>query len=139
MVVHKLLLLSPTRKALLLLAASSLVFARLMVFLPLRWWPRLPAASVHTRVSASDALWAIGAASRRIPRATCLVRALAAQWLLAWAGHCAEIRVGVRRGGPLPYQAHAWLEIDHQVVLGDIGLEGFVPVLTLTPKARPVM
>ncbi len=135
---HKLFLLSPTRKALLLFAAVSLGFARLMVFLPLRWWPRPPAVSLCTRCGASDVLWAIDVASRCIPRPTCLVRALAAQWLLAWTGHHAEIRVGVRRNGSAHYHAHAWVELNHRVVLGDIGLSDFIPVLTLTPKVLPL-
>jgi hypothetical protein len=42
--------------------------------------------------------WAVGAASRYVPAATCLAQALAAQALLGRHGYPAVLRIGVARG-----------------------------------------
>jgi hypothetical protein len=63
-------------------------------------------------------LWATRAASRRVPRATCLTQALAAQLLLARHGHQARLRIGVSRDEAGRLAGHAWLEQDGVVVLG---------------------
>jgi hypothetical protein len=72
-------------------------------------------------------------AARRVPRATCLVRALAAQALLARHGHPSQLRLGVARGADRAFEAHAWLERDGQILIGG-GPEGrYVPLPALDP------
>lgn len=64
-------------------------------------------------------IWAIGAASRHLPlHATCLVRALAGLALFRQAGIPVELHIGVQRS-PAGIRAHAWLERDSKVVLGN--------------------
>lgn len=68
--------------------------------------------------TADGVVWAVSAASRRIPDATCLTQAVAALLLLRRAGHDARFVVGVARGGSGALEAHAWLERDGKVIIG---------------------
>ena len=61
--------------------------------------------------------WAVEVASRRIPGATCLCRALALQRLLAKNGHGSELRIGVEKNNDR-FGAHAWLVHGGQVLIG---------------------
>ena len=54
--------------------------------------------------------WAVAAASRYVPRSTCLSRSLALQTMLGRRGLGSELRIGVSRDGKLPLDAHAWVE-----------------------------
>ena len=86
-------------------------------------------------VTPERVVWAVEAAARGVPRATCLVRALAAQALLARRGHPSQLRLGVARGASQAFEAHAWLEQDGQVLIGG-GSEGrYVPMPTFDPRA----
>ena len=64
---------------------------------------------------------AVRAASRYVLSPTCLAQALALRRLLARHGCVSVLNLGVRNppGGRL--QAHAWLEADGRVILGDPG------------------
>ena len=67
--------------------------------------------------------WAVLAVARRWPvRTTCLVEALAADAMLRRGGYAPELRFGVRPpgSGSKPLEAHAWLEHQGVVVLGDV-------------------
>lgn len=76
--------------------------------------------------------WAVGAAARRIPGATCLTQALALHRLLAKAGHAAEIRIGVAKGERGRLDSHAWVVCHGTVLSGDDGdLGRFEPILSL--------
>lgn len=68
--------------------------------------------------------WALRAASRRMPRVTCLETALALQRLLARYGHSSSLRIGVAKTGP-DFSAHAWLIGDDRVLIGDENLEKY--------------
>jgi len=61
---------------------------------------------------------AVRAAPRAVPRATCLVQALAAGILLRRAGLPATLHLGVPGGRRGKFGAHAWVESDGQVVVG---------------------
>jgi len=61
--------------------------------------------------------WALGVAARTIPAATCLVRALAAQFLLGRHGIESTLRLGVMRAAG-EFRAHAWVECRGRVVVG---------------------
>ena len=62
--------------------------------------------------------WAVRAAARRVPKASCLTQSLALETLLLQAGHPAELRIGVARGAAGGFEAHAWVELDGQVMIG---------------------
>jgi hypothetical protein len=63
-------------------------------------------------------VWAVTVASRCVPKATCLARALAAQVLLARRGHLVHLRIGVARSETCEFEAHAWVECQGRVVIG---------------------
>ncbi|MEK7404205.1 MAG: lasso peptide biosynthesis B2 protein [Acidobacteriota bacterium] len=91
-----------------------------------------PMARGRGRHSRERVAWAVGVASRYVPRATCLVQALAAQRLLAQEGYAAELRVGVSTG--VGFRAHAWVESEG-VVVGWCEGEQFTPLLKVAAKA----
>ena len=62
--------------------------------------------------------WAIRAAARRVPRATCLTQALALEALLADAGLTADVRIGVARARDGSFEAHAWVVRGDDVLIG---------------------
>jgi hypothetical protein len=80
--------------------------------------------------SVEQIVWAVRAASRYVPGATCLTQALAAQWLLGRSGHDASVLIGVRKDDRLGFQAHAWVICGTQVVIGGPAADHFVPILT---------
>jgi len=104
---------APDRRLLLEAAMLQAAVRLALWFLPARTWHR-PSACV---VSPSRAAWAIAATTRVIPRSTCLVRALAAQRLLARHGYPSTLHLGVARA-PHGLDAHAWLECQGAILLG---------------------
>lgn len=69
-------------------------------------------------------LWALSAASRVLPGgATCLTQALAGYIWLGRKGRPADLRIGVARDSEGSLLAHAWLQSDDRMVLGDMGAE----------------
>jgi hypothetical protein len=94
----------------------------------LRWHRSTP--------SVERIVWAVSAA-QRVVRATCLPQALAAEALLLRSGYTASLRVGVVRTAPGRLVAHAWVENDGRVVLGDLReLSRYAPLPPL-PGATP--
>ncbi len=79
--------------------------------------------------------WAIPAASRRVPHASCLTQALAARLLLTREGHEATLRVGVAKEPQGPLRAHAWIESSGQTILGDSNVDTFVPFPPLSSRS----
>lgn len=73
----------------------------------------------RTPSSVSDITWAISAAGRRMGGATCLAEAAVAHTMLRRHGHHARLRIGVRRGESV-LEAHAWVECDGTVVMGEL-------------------
>jgi hypothetical protein len=68
--------------------------------------------------------------SSYVPRATCLTQALAGQVLFDLYGHPAHVHVGViKTEGKGTFQAHAWLESDGKVVIGE-SEASYIPLTT---------
>lgn len=65
-------------------------------------------------------------------RATCLTQALAGWIMLSRRHMSAEVKIGVRDPLADVFGAHAWLEADHRVLLGDVGLEPYHVIWTLS-------
>lgn len=80
----------------------------------------------------ADVVWSVVAVSRRVPRASCLTQALVAERMLADAGIAVELRVGVARDVEGAFEAHAWLEHEGRIVLGEV--EGMERFMTLTRR-----
>jgi hypothetical protein len=130
---HKFLRLHPCDRRLLLEAWLNVCACRAALWLlPLSRWSPSPRVSISTGVPAARIAWAIGVASRYVPRATCLVRALAGRRLLAAHGHRAQLRIGVARSAG--FEAHAWLEYNGRVLIGGGDLDRYT-VLPLKATA----
>jgi hypothetical protein len=78
--------------------------------------------------SVEQFVWAVRASSRYVPVATCLTQALTAQVLLSRAGHRPRVEIGVALSEKNQFQAHAWLVLKDQVLVGDIGVERYTPL-----------
>jgi hypothetical protein len=76
-------------------------------------------APLESREVAEQVGLAIGRASRRTPwRCTCLVQALAAQWMLSRRRSEVRLRIGVAREDKADLEAHAWVESAGVLVTG---------------------
>jgi hypothetical protein len=93
--------------------------------------PAVPAPNSEAQV-----VWAITAAGRLLPgTSTCLARALTALVLLERRGDRADLRIGVARVDAGPLEAHAWLEKNGSVILGELpDLARFLPMPALDNK-----
>jgi transglutaminase superfamily protein len=90
------------------------------------------------RLSAHDLTSLVTVAACYIPRATCLTQALVADALLRRYGYAPELKIGVGRDDNR-FQAHAWVEIDGKVVIGDLpALDQYTPLPTPTDGAQRV-
>jgi hypothetical protein len=88
---------------------------------------RLRASGLRRRTDPARVAWAVETAARAVPRATCLSQALAADAMLRRAGRTPTLRIGVaKEGGSL--EAHAWLELDGSVLVGDHDLHRYTPL-----------
>ena len=76
--------------------------------------------------------WAVAVMSRYVPKATCLTRALTAQILLAGQNYPSNIRIGVSKDNG-EFEAHAWLEADNKIVLGESKTK-FTPIFNIGEK-----
>ena len=76
--------------------------------------------------------WAVVVMSRYVPKATCLTRALTAQILLAGQNYNSNLKIGVSKENG-EFEAHAWLEYDNNVVLGESEVE-YTPILDMGEK-----
>lgn len=75
--------------------------------------------SESRRPSVDQVVWTVKVASRYVPRATCLTQALAARVMLGREGYDNTLRIGVARGERGQLQAHAWVECEGRVVIGE--------------------
>ncbi|KAB8320249.1 lasso peptide biosynthesis B2 protein [Tolypothrix campylonemoides VB511288] len=93
----------------------------------------LLAAEDKSQISASKIVWAVNAASPYMPGGVkCLARALTTQVLMSYHGHTPELRIGVakKEGGKL--EAHAWIEYQGRVAIGNLpDLSRFIPLPSL--------
>lgn len=78
--------------------------------------------------------WAVEAAGIRIPGGrNCLTRALATEYLLHRYGYACELKIGVRREEG-KFAAHAWLESDQRVIIGEFEIDSYVPLAVAQPR-----
>lgn len=86
-----------------------------------------------SQISASKIVWAVNVASRFMPGTVkCLARALSTQVLMTYHGYSPELRIGVakKEGGEL--EAHAWIEYQGRVAIGNLpDLSRFIPLPSL--------
>lgn len=73
-------------------------------------------------------LWAVKAASRFVPGATCLTQSLTLEIILALQGIESLTRFGVARTPSGEFQAHAWVESRGAPLNRAEGVEQFIPL-----------
>ncbi|MGY6552107.1 MAG: lasso peptide biosynthesis B2 protein [Erythrobacter sp.] len=80
--------------------------------------------------------WAVNHASRLVPGASCLTQALALQYLLAREGMQAVMRIGVKCGPDNQYEAHAWVLLEEEILIGGSpdSLSTYSVLTDLTPE-----
>jgi hypothetical protein len=131
---------APARRRLLFLKAAVVVagYRVALTSLPFRWVRSLGAKAARrefrgrrAKATREDVTWAVAAASRRIPRATCLTQALALQTLLAQEGYQSNLHIGVAKTPDGQLEAHAWLESGGRIVIGGGEVERFTPLAAL--------
>ena len=130
----RLLNLSPDERRLLIVSAFLLAAIRTgMWLLPFESLYRLTARSglktaglsKADRRSIESVGRAVKIASRYMP-ATCLTQALTTMVILKRLGHPALLRIGVSKGVEGKLRAHAWVESQGSVVIGELAdLSGF--------------
>ena len=107
------------------LALWIVPFARLPRVVKFLARPRLARQSYYS----SDQLsWAVRAISRYVPRATCLTQALVLHIMLRQEGLPSRIRIGVSQDAGR-FEAHAWVECQDRVMIGDSGLQRYTPMM----------
>ena len=132
----------PLPKRRLLLRAVALVAAvRIALWtLPFRWvrlvgGRRRAVSTELSTVPVEHLAWAVQAAGRRIPGASCLTQALSLQYLMTLDGHDAEVHIGVAKDATRGFEAHAWVEYGGKILLGDDGdLGRYAPMLALSSE-----
>jgi hypothetical protein len=133
------------RDFLLLAEASTLVTIVNIAlrFLPYRFLERMNQVRVTARSSGTPAAavpgkigWAVQAVSRRLPgKNACLVQALTAQAMLRRRGYPSDLRIGVAGRDPDgAIKAHAWVEYQGSVIVGEIADLSSYSVLS-SPRA----
>jgi Transglutaminase-like superfamily len=127
---RRFLLLSRRQKLLLFEAAVLLATTRAaLAVLPFqsvrRYLSHLAKPKHNVQCQPSDItyiVWATEAVARRLPGiGTCLTQALTAYVLLRQIGCETTFRIGVTRDRAGEFLAHAWLEKDDRIVIGELG------------------
>src|SRR5512144_2141944 len=80
--------------------------------------PARPRADAADRATVERIGWAVSEVGAVVPSATCLTRALAAEWLLNRLGQPSDLRFGVAKSEAGGIEAHAWLESAGTIVVG---------------------
>ena len=92
-------------------------------------------ADPTNRLSAHDLTSLVTAAACYIPRASCLTQALVTDAILRRYGYSPELKIGVGRGQSNRFQAHAWIELDGKVVIGDLPtLDQYTALPSVAPQ-----
>lgn len=87
-----------------------------------RWLANRSRVTINAKFGVTDRLlWAVQVASRHIlGDKPCLTQALVAQMLLGQHGMVTDLHIGVAKNHLDELQAHAWLEYDGKVIIGDL-------------------
>jgi hypothetical protein len=79
-----------------------------------------PGSSALDDRSIERIAWSVRLSSRYVPASTCLTQALTAILLLSRRGHQADLKIGVSKGEENKLRAHAWVESNGRIVIGNV-------------------
>jgi hypothetical protein len=88
-------------------------------------------AGENEKFSVERLAWVVGVASRFVPKATCLAKALAMHVLLQQAGYQACLHIGVTEANEGRLKAHAWVESQGRILIGGVDLSTYTHLLAL--------
>ncbi len=84
------------------------------------------------QVSIGEIIWAVNAVSRYMPGVKCLARALTTYVLMNRYSYTPELRIGVAKTESGKLEAHAWVEHQGRVAIGNLAdLYRFIPLPSL--------
>ncbi|MCX7596683.1 MAG: lasso peptide biosynthesis B2 protein [Fischerella sp.] len=84
------------------------------------------------QVTLSKIIWAVNAVTRYMPGVKCLARALTTHVLMSQYGYAPQLRIGVAKAESGKLEAHAWIEYQGRVVIGNLAdLYRFIPLPSL--------
>jgi hypothetical protein len=88
------------------------------------------AGSIAIEKLISKIVWAVEVSTRYMPGgAKCLARALTTKILLSRQGYTPDLRIGVTKGADGTLEAHAWIEHQGRVVMGNLrDLSRYIPL-----------
>ena len=140
-VVRKFARLAPRDRAVLTRTIVTLGLSRLVTWiLPFPFGRRLLVGkrrAERATITGDQITWAMHHAQRVIPRSTCLPQAIAAEALLTRGGLPADLRIGVKKTPDGKLTAHAWVESNGRIVVGQLrDLDAYTRLPTL-PSAWP--
>lgn len=127
--------LSPAKRRLLLAALARVGLARLAL-----WAGPLPRARAlvgqlkgraRPEFSPEHLAWAVRVSSRCVPRATCLVQAVALGAMLAQNGEASQLVIGVALQENGTFGAHAWVEWQGRTLIGETASPQFQQLLVI--------
>lgn len=80
--------------------------------------------------SIESVVWAVEGISRHMPGHTkCLARALTTKVLLHQQGYVSNLKIGVAKSANGSLEAHAWIEYEGRIVIGNLrDLSRFIPL-----------
>ncbi len=79
-------------------------------------------------ISIQKIVWAINSTSPYVPRASCLTRSIVSKDLFKQYGYESEIKIGVAKDEKGHLNAHAWVEIRSETVIGHSEVD-YTPIL----------
>ncbi len=80
------------------------------------------------KAAVTNLIWSLKVASHYVPRSTCLTNALTGYSLFSQYGYSSQVKIGVGKSSEGEFEAHAWLEHNGRVVIGESEKE-YVPLL----------
>ena len=141
---QKFLDLSANEKRLLFKAAGLLLVVRIsLILLPFRTvikriesvQPGKGLAGDPSELVCERVGWAVKVARRYMPFAKCLPQAVVAKILLARQACPAQLRIGVYKTENGALEAHAWVESEGRIVIGELSdISRFSPLPSITGK-----
>jgi hypothetical protein len=86
---------------------------------------------VDERLTEDQLVWAVGTASRYLPKATCLAQAMTLQLFLKQSGRQASLHIGVNGSEEGRLNAHAWVVSQGRVLFVGPNLSRYTHLLAL--------
>lgn len=86
------------------------------------------------RLQINKIIWAVNVSSKYMPgKVKCLARALTTEFLMNRLGYYPELRIGIAKGETGKLEAHAWIESQGKVLIGQLEDLARFQVLPLPP------